>query len=144
MRKALHKLTADNFHVPGACNDCGFGGSLVTPCSSSFLKVAFDTFGKCRMNHLPDIGLINSHSKGRSCHHNGFPSSLPVLDKLCFVGTPSVKIPCMDSFLSKLFHKGFAALASTEIQDSVPRTVFEHRPYGSEFVFGMNDLIRQI
>ena len=51
---------------------------------AGFLIVAFHIFRHIIMNDVPDIGFINSHSKGIGSHHNG----IPVINKIVLILSP--------------------------------------------------------
>ena len=46
------------------------GQKTVTAGTADFLIIAFNVFGQIIMNHKPDIGFVDSHSKGNGGHHN--------------------------------------------------------------------------
>ena len=42
----------------------GFGRQTVTSCTTGFLEILLDRWRKVEMNHLADICLVDTHSKG--------------------------------------------------------------------------------
>ena len=47
-----------------------FAFHSVPSCPSGFLVIIFYAFGNIEVDHKPDIGFIDPHSKGDSCHNN--------------------------------------------------------------------------
>ena len=113
-------------HILPTVKQYASGRFSITPCTSCFLIIAFHIFRHIIMKHIPDIRLINSHSKCVGGNHN----LATVINKIIlivpsfFIRKPCVISGCRISLLNQLLAHFFHKLPGNTVYDSTFCPVF--------------------